>query len=680
MIATRDSDWTKMFNRRAAILGGAQAAMVATLVGRMYYLQVLQADRYRTLADENRINIQLLPPPRGRILDRFGRQLAANKQQFQVMVIPEQAPRIGVTLEVLSKLIELPEYERERIKKEVGRKRSFVPVTIKQNLTWEEMARIQVNAPDLPGIIVDEGLTRYYPLGGAGSHLLGYVAAVDEADLTGDPLLQQPGFKIGKLGVEKIYDMALRGKGGTSEIEVNAVGRAIRELERHEGEAGADVSLTIDERLQRYAAERLETESASVNVMDIYTGEMLVMLSNPSFDPHIFTRGATPAEWKELSTNSHAPMINKSIAGRYPPGSTFKTVTALSALEHGVAEPDTTVPCAGHTEFGGRRWYCWAFNIPTVRAHGNINMVQAIAQSCDCYFYEMGRRLGVDRIADTARKLGLGDITGVGLPGEQKGLMPTEAWKKAATGERWQPGENLNIGIGQGQVSVTPLQLVQLSARIANGGLAVKPTLIRKVNQPGAPPDSGPGAQLESLGFSPQNLAVVHDGMFEVINGARGTARTFAKLKFTDPERKAWTMSGKSGSAQTHRITKAERESGVKKQEELPWEERDHALFIAYAPSDAPRYAVSVVVEHGAHGSDTASPIVRDIMQKVLDYDPSRKPRIEEDVVASVPSITTSAPANTFTPFPANPESSAPEAPPPTPANAPLTPPAGGTE
>ena len=659
MIATRDSDWTKMFNRRAAILGGAQGLMVATLVGRMYYLQVLQAERYRTLADENRINIQLLPPPRGRILDRFGQPLAANKQQFQVMVIPEQAPKISVSLDILSSLIDLPEHERERIKKEVGRKRSFIPVTIKQNLTWDEMARIQVNAPDLPGIVVDEGLTRYYPIGGGASHLLGYVAAVDEADLTGDPLLQLPGFKIGKLGVEKVYDMALRGKGGTSEIEVNAVGRAIRELERREGEAGADVSLTIDERLQRFAQETVTDESASVNVMDIYTGEMLVMLSNPSFDPHIFTRGATPGEWKELSTNSHAPMINKSIAGRYPPGSTFKTVTALAALEHGIAGPDATVNCPGYTSFGGRRWYCWAFNIPSVRAHGQINMVQAIAQSCDCYFYEMARRLGVDKVAATARKLGLGEITGVGLPGENKGLMPTEAWKKAATGEPWQPGENLNIGIGQGQVTVTPIQLVQLAARIANGGLAVKPTLIRKTAQPGAGDNRPPEPQLESLGFSPQNLAVIHDGMFEVINGVRGTARTFAKLKFTDPERKSWTMAGKSGSVQIRRITKADREAGVKKQEDIPWEERDHAMFIAYAPADAPRYAISVVVEHGSHGSDTASPIARDIMMKVLEYDPSRKPRVEENVVAAAPgasaapSLAAPNPAATAPPKPA---------------------------
>src|SRR4051812_46979047 len=417
MMITRDGDWTKMFNRRAAILGGFQAALVATLVGRMYYLQVIESDRYRTLADDNRISPQLLAPPRGRILDRFGRPLAENKQQFRVTVIPERAVRIGATLEAIAKLIDLPEYERERIVKEVRRKRSFVPVTIKENLTWEEMARIQVNAPDLPGVLVDEGLTRDYPIGPGAAHLLGYVAAVDENELTGDPLLQLPGFKIGKMGVERVYDMQLRGKGGTLEVEVNAVGRQIRELERHEGEAGADVALSIDERLQRYTAERLEDESASINVMDIYTGEMLVMVSNPSFDPHVFTRGATPAEWKALSTDTHTPMINKSIAGRYPPGSTFKTVTALAALENGIAGPDTVVNCAGHTDFGGRRWYCWAFTSPTTRAHGSLNMVQAISQSCDCYFYEMARRLGVDRIAAVAKKLGLGEATGVGLPG-----------------------------------------------------------------------------------------------------------------------------------------------------------------------------------------------------------------------------------------------------------------------
>ena len=629
MSITRDSDWTKMFTRRAAVLGGVQAALIATLIGRMYYLQVVQSDRYKMLADDNRINIQLLPPPRGRILDRFGQPLALNKQQFRVLVIPEQALKVGSTLEALAQLIDLSDHERDRIKKEVGRKRAFVPITIKENLSWEEMARIQVNAPDLPGIVIDEGLTRYYPHGGEAAHLLGYVSSVEEADLTGDPLLQLPGFRIGKSGVEKVYDAVLRGKGGTSQIEVNAYGRAIRELERQPGEAGGDMVLTIDERLQKFAAERLGDESASVNVMDIYTGEMLVMVSNPSFDPHIFTRGATPAEWKELSTDSHNPLINKSIAGRYSPGSTFKTVTALAALEHGVISPEQTVHCPGYTDFGSRRWYCYIHSLPA-GAHGSLNMVQALAQSCDCFFYEMARRLGVNRIADTARKLGLGEATGVGLPGEQKGLMPTEAWKKAATGEAWQPGENLNIGIGQGQVTVTPIQLAVLAARLANGGLAVTPTLIRRPATEAAP-------QFASLDIPSQNLDVVHEGMFEVINGPRGTARLFGKLRLTDPDKVGWTMSGKSGSVQTRRITKAERDAGLRKQEELPWEERDHALFIAFAPSMQPRYAISVVVEHGAHGSDTASPIARDIMEKTLIYDPSRKPRVEGDQIAGAP-------------------------------------------
>jgi penicillin-binding protein 2 len=293
------------------VLGGVQAALIATLVGRMYYLQVVQSDRYKMLADDNRINFQLLAPPRGRILDRFGQPLAYNKQQFLVTVIPERAPGIGATLDALAQLIDLSEHDRERIKKEVGRKRSFVPITIKENLTWEEMARIQVNAPDLPGINIDEGLTRYYPHGEAAAHLLGYVSAVDEADLNGDPLLQLPGFRIGKDGVEKVYDLQLRGKAGTSQVEVNAYGRAIRELEHHEGEAGSDVVLTIDERIQSYAGQRLGEESASLAVMDVHTGDLIALVSNPSFDANAFSRGLTAAEWKDLSTNDHKPLVNK---------------------------------------------------------------------------------------------------------------------------------------------------------------------------------------------------------------------------------------------------------------------------------------------------------------------------------------------------------------------------------
>jgi penicillin-binding protein 2 len=636
MIATRDSDWTKMFGRRAMILGGAQAAMVAALVGRMYYLQVLQADRYRTLADENRITTVLLPPPRGRILDRFGQPLAYNKQQFQAMVIPEQAPRISATLDALAELIDLPEHERDRIKKEVGRKRAFVPVTIKQNLTWEEMARIQVNAPDLPGLIVEQGLIRAYAQGEAAAHLLGYVSAVDEADLTGDPLLQLPGFRIGKVGVEKVYDMALRGKGGASEMEVNAVGRSIRELERREGEPGADVVLTIDDRLQTFAFERLKVEeSASINVMDIYTGEMLVMASNPSFDPQLFARGVSPAEWKELSTNTRGPLTNKAIAGHYPPGSTFKVCVALAGLEHGVIAADQAVHCAGQTTLGSRSWFCG-----NGRGHGSLDMANAITKSCDCYFYEIARRLGVDRIAAIAKKLNLGELTGVGLPNEQKGLIPTEAWKKAATHEPWQPGETLNIGIGQGQVTVTPIQLVTYVARIANGGLAVKPTLIRAAAKSTAvgdgAQDAAPATQtIESLGFPTEHLAVIQRGMFGCVNTPGGTALQ-AALKMQDADKRDWKMAGKTGSSQTHStVNRSARALGEVKQETLDWEMRDHGLFIAFAPFHAPRYAAACVIEHGKAGVNAAL-IVKDVMEKVLELDPSRKPRMDEFASAQV--------------------------------------------
>jgi penicillin-binding protein 2 len=634
MMATRDSDWTKMFSRRAMILGGAQAAMVATLVGRMYYLQVVQADRYRTLADENRITTVLLPPPRGRILDRFGQPLAYNKQQFQAMVIPEQAPGISATLDVLAQLIDLPEHERERIKKDVGRKRAFVPITIKQNLTWEEMARIQVNAPDLPGLVVEQGLTRAYTQSEAAAHLLGYVSSVDEADLTGDPLLQLPGFRVGKAGVEKIYDLALRGKGGTSEMEINAVGRGIRELERQEGEPGADVVLTIDDRLQNFAFERMKVEeSASINVMDIYTGEMLVMASNPSFDPHLFARGVSAAEWKDLSTNTRGPLTNKAIAGHYPPGSTFKVCVALAALEYGVIAADQTVHCAGQTRLGSRTWFCWKKG-----GHGALDMANAITQSCDCYFYEVARRLGVDRMAAVAHKLNLGELTGVGLPNEQKGLIPTEAWKKAATREPWQPGETLNVGIGQGQVTITPIQLVTYMARIANGGLAVKPTLIRApekntgaANAVHDGADEAPAAarSLDSLGFPTEHLAVIQRGMFGCVNSPGGTALQ-AALKMQDPDKRDWKMAGKTGSSQTHStVNRSARALGEVKQETLDWELRDHGLFIAFAPFHAPRYAAACVIEHGKAGVNAAL-IVKDVMEKVLELDPSRKPRMDE--------------------------------------------------
>ncbi len=627
MMVNRDSEWVRMFNRRAAVLAGGQAVLVSTLVGRLYYLQVVESKRYAMLAEDNRINMQLLPPPRGRILDRFGQPLAVNQQNFRVLIVPEQARALGETLEALSRIITLSEFERERIKKEASRKRGFLPVTVHENLTWEEMSRIQVNAPDLPGVSIDLGLTRFYPQQENAAHLLGYVAAVDEADLNGDPLLQLPGFRIGKEGIEKVYDMALRGKAGASQIEVNAFGRIIRELERNEGEPGADVVLTIDERIQHYAAERLGGESASVVVMDVHTGDLLALVSNPSYDANAFSRGLTSDEWKALSTNDHKPLVNKTVAGQYSPGSTFKLAVTLAALENQVISPEQTLSCNGRYVLGNYVKRCH-------KVHGAVNMTRAISLSCDSYFYEIARRLGVDKIAAMARRLGLGDVSGIGLPGEQRGLVPTEAWKKSVRNEKWSPGDTLNVGIGQGDVLATPLQLAVMAARVANGGLGVKPRLVRPALSAEGP-DEGP--VLPSLGIPDAHLAILKQGMFDVVNGPGGTTTASkARLRFKEPDRRDWTMSGKTGTAAVRRISIAEREAGARDPGELPWHLRDNALFVAFAPSNQPRYAIAVVVDHAMGGGGViAAPIARDIMERLLDLDPSRKPRADDEQVAT---------------------------------------------
>lgn len=622
MIINRDNDRIRLFNRRAVVLGGGQALLISALVGRMYYLQVVEADRYRMLAEENRINLRLLPPPRGRVVDRFGVPLALNRQNFRVLVVSEQTRDLAATLDALADVIELSEYDRDRVQREVRRRRSFVPVTVRENLNWEDMARIQVNAPDLPGVIVDEGLARHYPQVQTAAHVLGYVSSVDEDDLTGDPLLQLPGFRIGKAGMEQKFDLALRGVGGNSQVEVNALGRVIRELERKEGEAGEDLVLTLDERLQRFAAERLGAESAASVVMDIHTGEVLLMASTPSFDPNAFNRGLTQREWNALSGDPRAPMTNKAISGQYSPGSTFKMVVALAALEQGAITPEQTVYCRGHTNLGSSRFHCWE-----KRGHGNMDMVQAIAQSCDVYFYEVARRIGVDRIAEMARRFGLGAATDVGLPGERPGLIPTEAWKRATRGEPWHQGETFNVGIGQGAVLTTPMQLAVMSARLATG-LAVEPVLTRQI-MAGKSMMKRPTTAFASLNINPAHLAVARRGMFEVLNGPRGTARA-SKLKLDGVQ-----MSGKTGTTQVKLITMAQRDAGLPDKDEIPWNERTHALFVAYAPEDSPRYALSVIVEHGGGGSAVAAPIARDIMTEVLRLDPSRKPRRDEEQIAT---------------------------------------------
>ena len=599
-----DSERHKLFTRRALMLAGGKSALIAALIGRMYYLQVVEADRYRTLAEENRINLRLLAPRRGRVVDRFGLPIAENKQNYRVLLISENTRDIEYTLDILGKIIPISPAERRRTIRDIKRNRSFVPVTIRENLDWEEVSRIEVNAPDLPGVFIDVGQSRHYAYGADVSHVLGYVAAVSAKELTGDPLLELPGFRIGKAGIEKIHDITLRGSGGTSQVEVNAFGRVIRELSRNEGQPGAEVVLTLDLGLQQVIARRLEGQSASVVVLDVRTGDVLAMVSTPGYDPNVFNRGLSSEEWKELVSNPMSPLINKSIAGHYSPGSTYKMAVLLAALEKGVVTASTEVFCPGYMQLGGTKFHCWKKH-----GHGTVNAKSAITQSCDVYFYEVAKRTGIDRISAMANRLGIGVQTGIDLPGEKKGLAPTKKWKRAALDQPWHQGETLHAGIGQGYVLTTPLQLAVMTAHLANGGIAITPHLMKRINKKSDDEVSDLVVEKKSLGIPSAHLNLVLESMSEVVNNpVFGTAK---KSRISEP---GMEMAGKTGTVQVRRISKVERDGGVIKNKDLPWKERDHALFVGFAPIHDPRYAISVVVEHGGGGSSVAAPIAHDVL------------------------------------------------------------------
>ncbi|MEK9647449.1 MAG: penicillin-binding protein 2, partial [Alphaproteobacteria bacterium] len=475
MSVNRDTSRYKSFSRRVAVLGGAKFLLLGVLAGRMYQLQVVDSKKYKTLSDENRINLRLLPPPRGRILDRYGQPLAINQENYRVTLVAEQVHDVDAMLDALSSIISLGDHERQRILREIRRRRGFVPVTVRENLDWGEVSKIEVNAPDLPGLSIEVGQSRSYPFSEDFAHVLGYVSAVSEKEIDGDPLLELPGFKIGKNGVERIYDLNLRGKAGSSQVEVNAVGRVIRELSRQEGQPGDDLRLTLDRDLQKFAADRLkEMKSAAAVVIDIATGEIITLASVPGFDPNSFVTGLSSREWRALVNDPHMPLINKAVSGLYAPGSTFKMVVALAALEAGLVGGDHRVFCRGHTELGNARFHCWKKH-----GHGWQDMVGALQHSCDVYFYDIAKLIGVDRIAAMANKLGLGEKTGINLPSEKDGIVPTRAWKSAVIGVPWQQGETLISGIGQGFILTTPVQLAIMTARLANGKKAVKPRLVR---------------------------------------------------------------------------------------------------------------------------------------------------------------------------------------------------------
>ncbi|MCG8354126.1 MAG: penicillin-binding protein 2 [Kiloniellales bacterium] len=604
----------KSFSRRALLLGGGKSLLLGALVGRMYYLQVVESDRYTMLAEDNRINMRLLPPPRGRIVDRFGVPLAVNLQNYRLVLVREQTRGVEDTLDALSEIVEISDKDRLRILRETSRKRAFVPVTVRDNLTWSEVSRIEVNAPDLPGVTIDVGQTRHYPAGNTASQVLGYVAAVSESELTGDPLLEVPGFRIGKNGIERRYDLELRGAAGASQFEVNAVGRVIRELSRDEGEPGRELVLTLDAALQNYAHQRLMGErAAAAVVMDIERGDVLALASVPSYDPNPFSLGMTAKQWSELINDPLRPLNNRAVSGLYAPGSTYKMIVALAALEAGIG-PGHRVYCPGFMRLGNARFHCWKKH-----GHGWMDMRNGIKQSCDVYFYEVARRAGIDRISAMSRRFGLGAEVGIDLYGEKGGMIPTRDWKLATFGEPWQGGETLVTAIGQGFVLSTPLQLAVMTARLASGK-AVTPRLVRGFKDALAEGETVPA--FEPMGLPEPHLRVIRDAMDATVNERRGTA--YGK-RITE---EGWEMAGKTGTSQVRRITMAERLAGVTKNEDLPWRRRDHALFVCYAPVHAPRYCAAVIVEHGGGGSKTAAPIAKDIMLEVQRRDPSGGARL----------------------------------------------------
>lgn len=600
-----------VFGRRAFVFAGVQLATLGVLGARLCYLQLLRASEYKTLAEDNRIKLQLIPPPRGRLLDRFGAPLAINQKNYRVLIDLEQAVPVDKTLQALHQVIPIDEDIMKRLIRDAKKLRYAPPALVKEHLTWDDLAVVEFHSPDLPGVIIDTNQARFYPLAEKSAHLVGYVGAVAEGEVDEEPLTRLPDFKIGKNGIEKLYERELRGTAGVRSVEVNARGLSVRELSTRAPMPGNDIRLTIDARLQDFAGEKLaEHRSGGAVVMNIHNGDVLALVSMPGFDPNRFSLGITNDYWKDLNADVANPLLNKSISGQYPPGSTFKLAVGLAALEAGVVTPEQSVHCGGHFYLGSHDFTCWK-----PEGHGTVNIITAIAQSCDVFFYTMAQRLGIEKIADMARRLGLGQNYETGLASEKSGIVPDAKWKQKRYKQPWQGGDTINSGIGQGYVLATPLQLAVMTARIANGGIAVVPRFLH--------PDIEPADVVSGdiLGLTPQHVQTIQQGMIAVTSSAGGTA--YSK-RILDPR---YTMAGKTGTSQVRKLIA----HGIN-QDSLPWEDRHHALFVGYAPIEKPRYAAAVLVEHGGGGASAAAPVARDILEKIQQLDEAPTPNADPNV------------------------------------------------
>lgn len=591
--------------RRTAVLGAGGLGIFGILAGRSYQLQIEQSENYLALSEENRFNYQTVLPSRGLVRDRHGEPLASNTLDYRVYLVAEQIDDLTLTLSQLGEVISLSDRELKRIRRDVARRPDFVPVSVKDHVDWDDFAALNMRVHALPGIIPTAGEGRAYPDDGLFSHITGYVGKANDADLAKDedPLLLQPAFRIGKTGVEQAADKQLRGKAGKLKVEVNARGRVVREWPEPGDAArpGNDVYLTLDAPLQRFAAEQFREDSGGIAVMDVMTGELRTLLSMPTFDANLFVSGLTQADMDALNSDEKRPQYNKVLSGGYAPASTYKMAVMLAALESRKVDPKRRIFCGGKVRLGNRLFHCWK-----PEGHGAMNMRNALKHSCDTYFYEISQVIGVEAIAASARRLGLGQRHDIGVAGEKRGIVPEPTWKRDRLGAGWRMGDTLNASIGQGFVLASPMQLAVMAARLANGYNAVSPSLFAGVDQ----------GVFSSLEIDPAHISFVQDAMWSVCEEPGGTAYRNNGLGIPGLD-----MAGKTGTSQVRGISRAERASGVIKNDELPWKYRDHSIFVGYAPYTNPRFAVGCVVEHAGSGAGRAAEITRAVLGEALRRD-----------------------------------------------------------
>ncbi len=614
---------TDVINRRMFIIGAAKIVVFAGIVARLFSLQINENKKYLTLSDKNRIREWKLPPTRGNIVDYFGNVIAGNLKVYQLHIIPEQVENFNYLLVRLKNLLNLSDKKIVKINKLKAELKPWDSIIVSENLSWSQFVKINNYLYDLVGVKPVMTISRNYPFKDVYTHVLGYVSQPNEKEILDNQIIQErfvPGMKIGKLGLEKRLENHLIGTNAIQRYEVNAYGKRINQLEHQKGEQGSQIRLTVDTEIQKACGELLNEKAGSISVMDIYTGDIIAMYSSPSYDPNLFLFGISQDEWQLIRNNPLKPLINKTLSGLYSPGSTIKPIVALSALENNVIDTKFKVKCSGKMELYGQTFHCWK-----EKGHGWVSLKNAMKQSCDTYFYEVARLLGVDRLNITAEKFGLGKkVLGEYFEIEKKGLFPNTKWKKNNLGKGWVLGETLITGIGQGYIQSTPLQLCMMTAQIANGGYSIKPKIIVDDNpisyedakqsmESGLLFDTDSERLLDKKLFKDKkNIKIVQEAMFSSTNERFGTSY---KSRIDDPK---YQFAGKTGTAQVKRISKRERELDLEL-EQIPYKDRDHALYVAYGPYINPRYALSIIVEHGGSGSKAAAPIAKKLFKLIID-------------------------------------------------------------